>query len=614
MSTYPDTMNMPKISSFMQFHNAGQRAEILQLLSSRNILYATVASLPVGTFDSNLDDLRCSEENFGIIKITVDEMPIQKHTWDILFSIDISASMSERCRDGKSKLHHIKHTMSNILRLFSKNTEAIFNVCVHAFNHKHKEIFDFVEITTENVEKYIQFIQYIQADGSTDLLIPLEMCEKKYEERQETHPDNKFVHIELTDGEDTSCNTNQTLVSHVTDNYKNIFIGFGVNHNSELLEMFTTNSNNEYRFIDKIDNSGYVYGEIIHNLLYTFVDNGCISVLNGLIYDWKTNEWTHSIDIGSIATGSTKTFHIKTTTPNLMTGKLCDNFGVFCAGSQNHHSTLDFATQNRCCNIKKVLSYIEILPDLVDISGNLHETDLTKYMFRQKVQELLFEAKTPDNIQAFKIKKILKEFFLSMKSYIEANQLNDDIFWKVMLDDIYIVYKTIGKPYSHMYTTTRQVSQGREYSCNTEDITDDYTENNTPLIRSRNNNPLIRSRNNNWTILDANTPFPEHCNKTMHPITNVIHTDTQNYNDIRFNSLSRNIDNEYNDDTWVNRWSSRHDNNDNDNDDIDNDDIDNDIDDDDEIMNHQVTLTRETTTHSTQQMNDIIDFIRNQDV
>ena len=225
--------------------------------------------------------------------------------------------------------------MTNILRLFSKNTEAIFNVCVHAFNHKHKEIFDFVEITTENVEKYIQFIQYIQTDGSTDLLIPLEMCEKKYEERQETHPDNKFVHIELTDGEDTSCNTNQTLVSHVTDNYNNIFIGFGVNHNSELLEMFTTNSNNEYRFIDNIDNSGYVYGEIIHNLLYTFVDNGCISVLNGLIYDWKTNEWTHSIDIGSIATGSTKTFHIKTTTPNLMTGKLCDNFGVFCAGSQS---------------------------------------------------------------------------------------------------------------------------------------------------------------------------------------------------------------------------------------------------------------------------------------
>jgi len=567
MSTYPDTMNMPKISSFMQFHNAGKGAESLCITKSEG---AKETLLPLHK--------ECSEK-FGIIKITVDEMPIQKHTWDILFSIDISASMSEKCRDGKSKLYHIKHTMSNILRLFSKNIDAVFNVCVHVFNHTHKEIFDFDEITPDNVEKYIQFIKYIQADGSTDLLIPLEMCEKKYEERQKTHPDNKFIHIELTDGEDTSNNTNKTLIAHVTDKYKNIFIGFGVNHNSELLEMFTTNNNNEYRFIDKIDNSGYVYGEIIHNLLYTFVDNGRISVLNGLIYDWKTNEWTHSIDIGSISTGSTKTFHIKTTTPNLMTGKLCDNLGVFCEPEQN---------------IEKVLSYIEILPDLVDISGNLHEIDLTKYMFRQKVQELLFEAKTPDS--SLKIKKTLKTFFLDMKSYIKAHQHNDDIFWKVMLDDIYIVYKTMGKPYSHMYTTTRQVSQGREYSCNTEDIMDDYTENNNRFT------PMIRSRNNNSTILDAYFPG-QGSSEAMNPTNNIIHDTTQNYDDIKFNRLSRNIDNEYND-TWVNRWSSVNE------DFVDPQETLYDDDNDDEIMNHQVTLTRETTTHSTQQMNDIIDFIR----
>jgi len=40
----------------------GQGAESLQLLSSRG---AMVASLPVGTFGSNLEHLRCSEENFG---------------------------------------------------------------------------------------------------------------------------------------------------------------------------------------------------------------------------------------------------------------------------------------------------------------------------------------------------------------------------------------------------------------------------------------------------------------------------------------------------------------------------------------------------------------------
>ena len=489
-------------------------------------------------------------ESFGIIEISVEEMPITKRTWDILFSIDISASMSQRCRDGKSKLHHIKHTMSNILHLFSKNTEAIFNVCVHAFDNKHKEIFDFVEITTENVEKYIQFIQYIRDDGSTDLLIPLEMCEKKYEERQETHPDNKFVHIELTDGEDTSNNTNQTLVSHVTDNHKNIFIGFGTEHNSELLEMFTTNTNNEYRFIDKIDKSGYVYGEIIHNLLYTFVDNAQISVLNGLIYDWKTNEWTNNIDIGSIATGSTKTFHIKTTTPNLMTGKFSDN-----------------VTGN-------ILSYMEKSPETTDISGNpmMNMDDLTKYMFRQKVQELIYMAKKTDDTYAFK--KILKEFFLSMKAYIQTNQFNDDIFWKVLLDDIYIVYKTMGKSYAHMYTTTRQVSQGREYSCNTEDIMDDDNDNDNHMVQR----PLLFRQTN---YPDTNDMFTQ---------PNIIDDELM---EKYFTQKAQGIDDSI--DATINY-----------NDICDNDD--------DDIMNHQVTLTRETTTHSTQQMNDIIDFIRNQDI
>ena len=599
----------PKITTVMKFHNAYEVHELFRDDYHKNGVSGMFTVDGVGGKLTDDETNVESSESFGIIEISVEEMPIKKRTWDILFSIDISASMSQRCRDGKSKLHHIKHTMSNILHLFSKNTEAIFNVCVHAFNDKHKEIFDFVEITADNVEKYIQFIKYIRDDGSTDLLIPLEMCEKKYEERQETHPDNKFVHIELTDGEDTSNNTNQTLVSHVTDNHKNIFIGFGTEHNSELLEMFTTNTNNEYRFIDKIDNSGYVYGEIIHNLLYTFVDNARISVLNGLIYDWKTNEWTNNIDIGSIATGSTKTFHIKTTTPNLMTGKFSDNVtgnilsymekspeGFVEPLENRRFSDQASAAKQNLDSTPRISCGNPMLNETMDISGNpmMNIEDLTKYMFRQKVQELIYMAKKTDDTYAFK--KILKEFFLSMKVYVETNQLNDDIFWKVLLDDIYIVYKTMGKSYAHMYTTTRQVSQGREYSCNTEDIMDDDNDNHIvqrPLLIRQTNYPNSSGDLRSPTELvvgGVNAPLPD---------TNDMFTQPDNDDELiekYFAQKTQDIDDSI--DATINY----------------NDICDNDDDDDDDILNHQVTLTRETTTHSTQQMNDIIDFIRNQDI
>ena len=582
-----------KITTVMKFHNAYEVHELFRDDYHKNGV----------------------SENFGIIEISVEEMPIKKCTWDILFSIDISASMSERCRDGKSKLHHIKHTMSNILLLFSKNTDAVFNVCVHAFNDKHKEIFDFVEITADNVEKYIQFIKYIRDDGSTDLLIPLEMCEKKYEERQETHPDNKFVHIELTDGEDTSNNTNQTLVSHVTDNHKNIFIGFGTEHNSELLEMFTTNTNNEYRFIDKIDNSGYVYGEIIHNLLYTFVDNARISVLNGLIYDWKTNEWTNNIDIGSIATGSTKTFHIKTTTPNLMTGKFSDNVtgnilsymekspeGFVEPLENRRFSDQASAAKQNLDSTPRISCGNPMLNETTDISGNsmMNIEDLTKYMFRQKVQELIYMAKKTEDTYVHK--KTLKEFFLSMKVYVETNQHNDDIFWKVLLDDIYIVYKTMGKSYAHMYTTTRQVSQGREYSCNTDDTFDD--DNNNHMVQR----PMLFRQTNRPYTNDMFTQ-PDNDDEFMEKYFGVKRTESLRDSKRFLDSTSRiscgnpvlNTQKSQGIDDSIDATINYNDMFDND-------------DDDDDILNHQVTLTRETTTNSTQQMNDIIDFIRNQDM
>ena len=541
--------NTPIISTILKFHNNNEIHEIFTPSRIENARGNVTFPLESTTNVGDLNRQRCKDdyhknEHFGIIEISVEDMPIKKLTWDILFSIDVSLSMTERCRDGKSKLHHIKHTMSNILLLFSKNNEAIFNVCVHVFNETHKEIFDFDKITADNVDRYIQLIKYITADRSTNLKIPLEMCEKKYQERKITYPDNKFVHIELTDGEDTANNTDENLISHVSDSYKNIVIGFGSEHNSELLEMFTSNCINEYRFIDKTDKSGYVYGEIIHNLLYTFVDNAHISVLNGLIYDWKTNEWTHSINIGSISTGSTKTFHIKTTTPNLMTGKLSDNI-----------------TGN-------ILSYIEVLPETMDISGNpmINSDDLTKYMFRQKVQELIYMAKKAEDTYAFK--KILKEFFLSMKVYVETNQLNDDIFWKVLLDDIYIVYKTMGKSYAHMYTTTRQVSQGRQYSCNTEDFEDEDNDKNDYYGFDNTHPMLVRQTN---------------CPDTQNTQQDIIDEELMEKYFMRPTGVFDSVD------TTINY---------------------NDINDDDnDILNHNMTLTQDTLSYSHPRMSNIIDFI-----
>jgi hypothetical protein len=131
----------------------------------------------------------------------------------------------------------------------------------------------------------------------------------------------------------------------------------------------------------------------------------------------------------------------------------------------------------------------------------------------------------------------------------------------------------MGKSYAHMYTTTRQVSQGREYSCNTEDIMDDDNDNHMfqrPMLFRQTNYPDTNDMFTQPNIIDDELMEKYFAQKTQ-DIDDSIDA-TIGYNDICDN------------------------------------------DDDDDIMNHSVTLTQDTVGYSSTRLNNIIDFIRNQDV
>ena len=405
-----------------------------------------------GLFDS-------SENQFGILKIkTVDAAPADSTspravhdsvlgssipTWNIGFSIDISASMSDICKDGRNKMAHIKHTISNILRLFSETQTMVLNVYVQAFDNEVKGIIPFTKVTPGNIEELVQKVQEIYPKGSTNLKLPIECMNRIMEKRMREFPFQKFAHIMLTDGEDTCNNTNNTIISEVSSLYKNAFIGFGATHNSVLMSDMSNDANNEYWFIDKLESSGFVYGEIIHGILYSAVENVSIVADDGEIYNWRTNTWETTINVGSLPYGVEKTFHVRSTDPELFTGKV---FGA-----------VDLS------GIRQTLDEFELLPRLIDFDTNIYEeVDLTKYLYRQRVQELLYMSKNTDDQDLSQLKSQLREFFIHMKEYVKTMLLTEDPFWKVLLDDLFITYKTLGSPCSHMYTNSRQSSQGRQ--------------------------------------------------------------------------------------------------------------------------------------------------------
>jgi hypothetical protein len=233
-----------------------------------------------------------------------------------------------------------------------------------------------------------------------------------------------------------------------------------------------------------MENTTMIYGETIHRYLYSAIKNAEIIIENGIIYNWKTNTWDTKLVEPVIVSESEKIYHIKS--------KNIDELYI----------ELNGVTDNDMNNIR-LIEVIDVMPELMlvkpndnavnDINEENEETaheiipnDLSKYIFRQRTQELLFMCKNildKDNnididIDKKNFKTALKSFFKVMRVYMKDNNLLKDKFMITLCDDICITYRSFGSATALMYSAARATSQGRQQAYNA-----------TPIARS-NNIPL----------------------------------------------------------------------------------------------------------------------------
>jgi hypothetical protein len=279
-------------------------------------------------------------------------------------------------------------------------------------------------------------------------------------------------HIFMTDGEPTSgILLPEKLSSYINESFSNIFIGFGKEHNSKLLRMFSEKKKSEYYFVDNLENTGLIYGECIHQFLYPAIKQMKIYIEYGSIYNWKTNKWEQIIEEDVVIGESEKIYHLRIENSNELSVTIYGNTD-FCNDPTANNDN------------QKLIDIVYVLPNLVDFSGNKTElSDLTKYMFRQKVQELLYESCHNNDEyenQFFRKKSIfdfregkkvfkhkIKELFRKMKEYMITENMTNDSFMTLLCDDLYILYNTYGTKYGAMYSNTRQISQGKQKIYNT---------------------------------------------------------------------------------------------------------------------------------------------------
>lgn len=399
-----------------------------------------------------------SNLKFGLLSFKAISSNFTNLEQDFVFQIDCSGSMSDICEDGRTKMQHIIHTLKNMILYFKENPTLKVYITIHAFDDTIYNIIYRTLVNDTTYDAIISAINTITPRGCTNIEHALRDSNIYIENINKAYPNTIKTHIFMTDGQATAGNQDHNILQQLVEQtYTNIFIGFGLDHDAKLLNTISRGIKNNYYFIDKLENSGLVYGEILHSIVYKFLENVDISIKHGLIYNYKTNTWNTNLVVGDISSESNKFYHIVSNSSYCnvqITGKKIDYDVYF-------------------------MTYVPVQEELVD---------LTKYIYRQRTQQILFKINHYNNIEKYdeiileddntsyennysKLKNELKLFFEELKQYMMNNDLEDDILLKNLCDDIYICHRTLGTQLGNMFSIARGNSQGQQRAYNANYVT-----------------------------------------------------------------------------------------------------------------------------------------------
>ena len=451
-----------------------------QFISVNNIsefFEEIVMSFDNSKIGDKIGNLPIQDSTFGILKMKAMSNDVTTKHQDFVFNIDNSGSMSDLCSDGNTKMQHIIHTLKNMVYYFNDNPSINVNITIFTFDDNVHKILDRTCVTTENILGIVSIIDNIRPLSSTNIELALKNTKEYIGKLKNSYPNNEISHIFMTDGYATSGTKNHNVLKqHVDKSIFNAFIGFGIQHDSCLLNSLGGDSNCSYHFIDKLETAGFVYGEILHGILYKFLKNVCLEIKNGLVYNYKSNLWTDMLFIGDVIGESNKTYHLISNNPY---GSTITIYGK------------SYKEETTFSELRSLIFF-----------NNKNDNLITRYIFRQRTLQLLFEVNEfesekdrkylfdddkysdlnsilnsglniyvnnsnnfnneENNKKECHLKNKLKEFITEIKKYMSENNLKNDCFFKNLCDDIYISYRTIGSKYGKMYTSARHTSQGTQ--------------------------------------------------------------------------------------------------------------------------------------------------------
>ena len=368
------------------------------------------------------------------------------------FGLDISGSMTDRCKDGRSKMEHMKFTLTSILH-YLLNHNIPVSIALFGFDDVIEPKIETQTLQASNLTELIQQINSCFPRNGTNIEIALThglniiKANKLADEPNSQIEDIFFL---FTDGEPTSgirktAYELKPIANQITNIPCTTFvtIGCGYSHSSTLLNSLSPKN---YFFVYELEAAGKIIAAMMDQNLHKFLKNVDISINDGELFIWRTGKWETSGACDDIIADGNRTFHVKTKTPQTCT--------AFISGVHTH-------------------SFVKGQKFECLVGAKKFDQNLSKYRYRQRTLELLSDIQHQDHFaNENTFKKKLTVLLTEMKKYMDDNNLRDASlsedaeFMNKLCDDVYIAYKTLGTSRGPQYISARQRSQGENCSYN----------------------------------------------------------------------------------------------------------------------------------------------------
>lgn len=426
----------------------------------QNFVYKTGAELPETIFGNEYSN------GYGTMTFNI---PDTKTTLDcpLLFHIyiDVSGSMSDIVdfKKNRSKMQLLKHTLKNILMHFADNCDNIY-VQVKGFDNVIHDYIDTVKVSKTNILELLTKIEPIEPMNSTNIGLAINSLNDELEKMDLDIPLNNRVAIMLTDGEPTQgiCSTRE-LVNMVKKKCSYHFIGLGNDHNGILMyelghkNVYTTNW-----YINDVEHTGDVYGEILFNETHRIYYDNTLSVTGGKVYDYIKGEFVNTLEIGTLYEETTKNYHLiiedDTAFTLVLNGKQKDGIPYSITAQQESYEPLEIEKQYLRLCVQKLMFIVRKNAANIETTESIFEpVQLHKYPPRLNAHTNLDVG----------LKQTIDTLYDRIKEFIKTNSLDKDEFMEGLFKDVNVMKNSYGTIDSFKIISGREDSQGRQTAYNT---------------------------------------------------------------------------------------------------------------------------------------------------